>query len=270
MARSVRLRRWQKQALDQLGDHAGPDFLAVATPGAGKTTFALTAAVQHLAANPGRPARGGGADQPPEAPVDPGGCRLRAAPRAAVGVDAPGGCPADMHGIVVTYQQVATNPGALRRHAERCLRRPRRAAPRRRRAGLGRRPCAWRSSAPPRRLAISGTPFRSDTHAIPFVSYHLDEARPDYEYGYDAGAGRPARGAAGVVPPHRRLHGVDRARRRGARRQLRRRPRPAGVRPAPAHAPSASRGSGCPTVLGAGQRAAARRSARCSPTRPGS
>src|SRR3546814_19017167 len=38
----------------------------------------------------------------------------------------------------------------------------------------------------PRRLAISGTPFRSDTHAIPFVEYHLDEARPDYEYGYDS------------------------------------------------------------------------------------
>ena len=52
MARSVRLRRWQKEALDRFAAHAGPDFLAVATPGAGKTTFALTAALQHLAANP--------------------------------------------------------------------------------------------------------------------------------------------------------------------------------------------------------------------------
>jgi superfamily II DNA or RNA helicase len=35
-----------------------------------------------------------------------------------------------------------------------------------------------------RRLALSGTPFRSDTRAIPFVRYAGDEAVPDYEYGY--------------------------------------------------------------------------------------
>ena len=35
-----------------------------------------------------------------------------------------------------------------------------------------------------RRLAISGTPFRSDTRAIPFVRYVQDEAAPDFEYGY--------------------------------------------------------------------------------------
>ncbi|MEI2696997.1 MAG: hypothetical protein V9E94_01165 [Microthrixaceae bacterium] len=43
---------------------------------------------------------------------------------------------------------------------------------------------------------MSGTPFRSDTSAIPFVDYHLDEARADYEYGYgealaDSGVVRP-------------------------------------------------------------------------------
>jgi len=37
-----------------------------------------------------------------------------------------------------------------------------------------------------RRLALSGTPFRSDTLAIPFVNYVLDEARPDFEFGYGA------------------------------------------------------------------------------------
>lgn len=47
-----------------------------------------------------------------------------------------------------------------------------------------------------RRLSLSGTPFRSDTSAIPFVDYHLDEARADYEYGYgqalaDRGVVRP-------------------------------------------------------------------------------
>ena len=31
---------------------------------------------------------------------------------------------------------------------------------------------------------MSGTPFRSDTRAIPFVTYAGDEAVPDYEYGY--------------------------------------------------------------------------------------
>ena len=35
-----------------------------------------------------------------------------------------------------------------------------------------------------RRLALSGTPFRSDTRAIPFVSYEGDEAVPDFEYSY--------------------------------------------------------------------------------------
>jgi superfamily II DNA or RNA helicase len=30
-----------------------------------------------------------------------------------------------------------------------------------------------------RRLSLSGTPFRSDTRAIPFLRYEIDEARPD-------------------------------------------------------------------------------------------
>ncbi|MEZ5079070.1 MAG: DEAD/DEAH box helicase family protein [Thermoleophilia bacterium] len=54
MARSIRLRRWQKAALDAFDRRTTPDFLAVATPGAGKTTFALAAARQCLAQWPGR------------------------------------------------------------------------------------------------------------------------------------------------------------------------------------------------------------------------
>ncbi|HET6690403.1 MAG TPA: DEAD/DEAH box helicase family protein, partial [Miltoncostaeaceae bacterium] len=50
----IRLRRWQKAALDAFGSRSGPDFLAVATPGAGKTTFALAAVRQHLAEHPRR------------------------------------------------------------------------------------------------------------------------------------------------------------------------------------------------------------------------
>ena len=35
----IRLRPWQSEALDALTLKDGPDFLAVATPGAGKTTY---------------------------------------------------------------------------------------------------------------------------------------------------------------------------------------------------------------------------------------
>src|SRR5829696_5185488 len=52
MARTVTLRPWQKAALERLAASTSPDFLAVATPGAGKTTFALTAARHALAADP--------------------------------------------------------------------------------------------------------------------------------------------------------------------------------------------------------------------------
>ena len=52
MTRSVRLRPWQKDALERFESSGRTDFLAVATPGAGKTTFALTAAVTDLSRNP--------------------------------------------------------------------------------------------------------------------------------------------------------------------------------------------------------------------------
>src|SRR4051812_37276031 len=53
---AIRLRRWQRTAFDRFtaldgdADDARRDFLAVATPGAGKTTFALTCARWALAA----------------------------------------------------------------------------------------------------------------------------------------------------------------------------------------------------------------------------
>jgi superfamily II DNA or RNA helicase len=179
----MRLRRWQKEALDRLDEHPGADFLAVATPGAGKTTFALTAALRHLAQHPAH-------RLVVVAPTSH--LKLQWAHAAArfglhlepQWMSAAGRLPADMHGIVVTYQQVATNPSALRQHADRCMV----VLDELHHAGDER---AWgdavRHAFDPasRRLAISGTPFRSDTHSIPFVDYHLDEARPNYEYGYD-------------------------------------------------------------------------------------
>src|SRR5207237_193628 len=47
---SIRLRAWQREALTRFEESARPNFLAVATPGAGKTTFALTAVQRALLA----------------------------------------------------------------------------------------------------------------------------------------------------------------------------------------------------------------------------
>jgi superfamily II DNA or RNA helicase len=184
MARSVRLRRWQKEALDLLADREEPDFLAVATPGAGKTTFALTAVIQHLAAFPSHRVV-------VVAPTSHLKVQwARAAARLGLQleptwVSASGRLPSDMHGIVVTYQQVASSPQALAAHAHRCVV----VLDELHHTGEER---AWGAAvrhafdAAPRRVALSGTPFRSDTHAIPFVTYVADEARADFDYGYEA------------------------------------------------------------------------------------
>jgi superfamily II DNA or RNA helicase len=182
MARRVRLRPWQKRALDLLASSSDPDFLTVATPGAGKTTFALCAAVHDLAANAGR-------RLVVVAPTSH--LKLQWADAAArFGLhleprwSASGGrLPADVHGVVTTYQQVASNPDALRPLAARSMT----VLDEIHHAGDDR---AWGDAVrtafeeSPQRLALSGTPFRSDTRAIPFVRYVIDEAVPDFEYGY--------------------------------------------------------------------------------------
>ena len=195
MPRTVRLRPWQKTALERFHAADGADFLAVATPGAGKTTFALTAAVQFLGEQPASRV----------IVVAPTHHLKHQWARAAARLDLhlepqwsprDGRLPADMHGVVVTYQQVAMQAASLRvlsqdafvvfdelHHAgdERAW-------------GDGIR-AAFAGAA--RRLALSGTPFRSDTRAIPFVPYDdFGEARSDYEYGYgealvDGGVVRP-------------------------------------------------------------------------------
>ena len=113
MAAKVRLRPWQKRALDRLAGTDAPDFLAVATPGAGKTTFALCAAVHDMHAHPGR-------RLVVVAPTShlklqwadaAGRFGLHLEPRWS---PAGGRLPSDVHGIVTTYQQVAANPEALR------------------------------------------------------------------------------------------------------------------------------------------------------------
>ena len=181
MARSIRLRPWQLAALDRLERSAHTDFLAVATPGAGKTTFALTAARRSLARIPARLV----------VVVPTAHLKFQWA-RAAAALDlhldagwAPshGPFPSDMHGIVTTYQQVASAPAAFARRTAGAFV----ILDEIHHAGDDR---AWGDAlltafdGAGRRLSLSGTPFRSDTRSIPFVRYELDEARPDFEYGY--------------------------------------------------------------------------------------
>lgn len=194
MSKTIRLRRWQREALDGFIGSDSPDYLAVATPGSGKTTFGLTAARHHLAEHPSAPL----------IVVVPTQHLKHQWSSAALAFglhltpawqSSDNSFPSDMHGIATTYQQVASCPELLNRlcvdsfvildevhHAgdERAWG-----------DGVSR---AFENAA--RRLSLSGTPFRSDTQAIPFVKYEYDEAIPDHEYGYgDALADR------GVVRP---------------------------------------------------------------------
>jgi superfamily II DNA or RNA helicase len=182
VTRSIRLRPWQKVALEKFAASDSADFLTVATPGAGKTTFALTAARQVLAEDPRRRL----VVVAPTAHLKVQWARAAAA--FALHLDpawsaADGRLPADMHGIVTTYQQVASSAAVLRQVSEGAFV----VFDEIHHAGDDR---AWGESVrvafepAARRLAISGTPFRSDTRAIPFVRYVQDEACPDFEYGY--------------------------------------------------------------------------------------
>ena len=157
-------------------------FLAVATPGAGKTTFALAAALRALTARRVRRL---------VVVVPTQHLKLQwahAAERVGIHVDPRwsagyGALPSDVHGVAVTYQQVAANPGALRALVGEALV----VLDEIHHAGESR---SWgdgvRHAFEPaaRRLCLSGTPFRSDTASIPFVRYEGDLAAPDYEYGY--------------------------------------------------------------------------------------
>src|SRR5437762_11106420 len=110
MSRSVRLRPWQHAALGRFLGAERPDFLAVATPGAGKTTFALTALRVVLA------------DAPRRIVVVTPTAHLKtqwaqAASQLQLHLDpawspADGSLANDMHGIVTTYQQVAMSAPA--------------------------------------------------------------------------------------------------------------------------------------------------------------
>ena len=194
------LRSWQQDAYHEYFRDDRRDFLLVATPGAGKTTFALTIAAELLA-------RREIAAITVVTPTE----HLKhqwsqAAHRLGIALDpdfsnSAGRASADFTGVAVTYAQVAAQPALHRQRT------------------LSRRTLvifdeihhtgdalSWgeavRVAFEParRRMALTGTPFRSDTIPIPFVTYVRDadgslRSSADYVYGYG-----PAL-ADGVVRP---------------------------------------------------------------------
>ena len=176
------------------------DFLAVATPGAGKTTFALRLAAELLS------------DRTVDtvtvvAPTEHLKFQWAAsAARSGIVLDpeysnASGALPPEYHGVVVTYAQVAAMPykHRVRTEAKRTL------------VILdeihhGGDAKSWGDgireafSDAERRLSLTGTPFRSDDSPIPFVEYEPDgeghmRSVADHAYGYSDAL------ADGVVRP---------------------------------------------------------------------
>jgi superfamily II DNA or RNA helicase len=192
-----RLRAWQAEALDIYFGLDGPegvgngprDFLAAATPGAGKTTFALRLATELLRRRivsrivvvaPTEHLKTQWADAAARVSLrlDPNFTNRHAMP------------PRQYHGVAVTYAQVAVKASVHERlimdartlvildevhHGGDALS-----------WGDALREAYGRAT---RRLLLSGTPFRSDTAPIPFVEYAPNEkgirlSRTDYNYGY--------------------------------------------------------------------------------------
>ena len=184
-----RLRAWQAAALESYLSRSPRDFLAVATPGAGKTTFALRVATELLETGVVRRIA-------VVAPTE----HLKtqwadAAAKVGISIDptfrnAQGRHGAHFDGVALTYAQVAAHPALHRARTE--------AAPTLvilDEVHHGGDALSWgdavREAFEPatRRLALTGTPFRSDTAAIPFVTYERDaegirRSRADHSYGY--------------------------------------------------------------------------------------
>jgi superfamily II DNA or RNA helicase len=192
------LRAWQQSALAQYEEQFPKDFLVTATPGAGKTTFALTLAARLLA-------RREVARVVVVCPTDH--LRMQWADAAdALGIvldpgltNAVGPVRAGTQGYVTTYAQVAGKPmlHAARATAVKSLV----ILDEVHHAGDG---LSWGEAVEEaygfaaRRLCLTGTPFRTKPdERIPFVRYEEDSfegddgeggiglvSRADYTYGY--------------------------------------------------------------------------------------
>lgn len=184
-----KLRAWQQEALQAYLETNPQDFLAVATPGAGKTTFALRVAAELLQRRvvlrvtvvcPTEHLKKQWAD---------------AALRVGINIDptfrnAHGTHGRGFEGVAVTYAQVASKPALHRARTEAA-----RTLVILDEIHHGGDALSWgdavRDAFEPatRRLALTGTPFRSDTSAIPFVEYEPDadgirRSRADHTYNY--------------------------------------------------------------------------------------
>ena len=181
---TVALRTWQEAAFHQFLAHSVPDFLLMATPGAGKTRFALRVAHRLLEDRivrrlivvcPTNHLRQQWADAAHQV-----GIQLDPRFDTAQGREA-----ADYHGAVVTFQQVCSEPTPYRLAVRRV---PTLAIfDELHHAADGKQ---WASALrkafelAERRLALSGTPFRSDNLPIPFVTYRDNQSVADFRYGY--------------------------------------------------------------------------------------
>lgn len=194
------LRAWQRRALTRYLVSSPKDFLAVATPGAGKTTFALRVASELLAHRT--------VDQiTVVAPTE----HLKhqwaeSAARVGIALDSrfsnsTGQTSSDYHGVVVTYAQIASHPFRHRVRTE-----ARRTLVILDEIHHGGDAKSWGEGIreafgdATRRLALTGTPFRSDDSPIPFINYEPDDeglmrSRADHSYGYSEAL------ADGVVRP---------------------------------------------------------------------
>jgi superfamily II DNA or RNA helicase len=185
------LRSWQRAALEQYGtEPRRRDFLVTATPGSGKTTFALALARMLVAGRivdrlivvcPTDHLRTQWADA-----ADAAGLPLDASLSNAVGPVRP-----DLRGYVTTYAQVAAKPAL---HAARCTaKRSLVILDEVHHAGDG---LSWGDAVATafemaaRRLCLTGTPFRTrPDERIPFVRYEADadggwRSAGDFTYGY--------------------------------------------------------------------------------------
>ncbi|QEV99961.1 DEAD/DEAH box helicase [Microbacterium caowuchunii] len=192
-----RLRAWQAEALDLYFSLDGPDgagkgprdFLAAATPGAGKTTFALRLATEQIRRGvvdrivvvaPTEHLKTQWADAAARVGIrlDPNFSNRHAMPSR------------QYHGVAVTYAQVAVKASV---HQNLIM--DKRTLVILDEVHHGGDALSWGDalreaySRATRRLLLSGTPFRSDTAPIPFVEYHPDRhgvrvSRTDYAYGY--------------------------------------------------------------------------------------
>ncbi|TAL17571.1 MAG: restriction endonuclease subunit R [Frankiales bacterium] len=184
------LRAWQREALAAYREAAAVDFLVTATPGAGKTAFALSLAAElletrvvdrvivvcptdHLRTQWAEAALAAGIGLDPTLPNNVGPVRP------------------DLHGYVTTYAQVAARPAIheARTRAKRTLV----VLDEVHHAGDG---LSWGEAVAhafdgaKRRLCLTGTPFRTrPDERIPFVRYEPDgegglASTADYGYGY--------------------------------------------------------------------------------------